>query len=105
MTPPIRPVDEDVLKQVIAFDALLHATAGAPMDRERGYDRLRLLLTMIEGRRKADIASGKLEKGGRASNLETFHSTLRVNESRPAELGQQPEASLAWRRGDPPCEA
>ena len=51
------------------------------------------------------IASGKLEKGGRDSNSETFRATLRVNESRPAELGQQPEASLAWRRGDPPCEA
>ena len=25
-----------------------------------------------------------------------FIATLRVNESRPAELGQQPEASLAW---------
>jgi hypothetical protein len=25
-----------------------------------------------------------------------FVATLRVNESRPAELGQQPEASLAW---------
>jgi hypothetical protein len=44
------------------------------------------------------IASGKLEKGGRGSNSETFHATLRVNESRPAELGQQPEASLAWGR-------
>jgi hypothetical protein len=44
------------------------------------------------------IASGKLEKGGRDSNSETFHATLRVNESRPAELSQQPEASLAWWR-------
>jgi hypothetical protein len=44
------------------------------------------------------IASGKLEKGGRGSNSETFHATLRVNESRPAELGQRPEASLAWGR-------
>jgi hypothetical protein len=42
------------------------------------------------------MASGKLEKGERDSNSETFHATLRVNESRPAELGQQPEASLAW---------
>ena len=25
-----------------------------------------------------------------------FVATLRVNESRPAELGQQPEASFAW---------
>src|SRR5208337_4992092 len=44
------------------------------------------------------IASGKLEKGERDSNSETFHATLRVNESRPAKLGQQPEASLAWWR-------
>ena len=26
-------------------------------------------------------------------------------QSRPVELGQQPEASLAWSRGDPGCEA
>jgi hypothetical protein len=43
------------------------------------------------------LASGKLEKGG--SDLE--HGNLSsqpcgLNESRPAELGQQPEASLAW---------
>ena len=53
-------------------------------------------MTMFE--KTGVIASGKLEKGGRDSNSETFHATLRVNESRPAELGQQPEASLAWGR-------
>jgi hypothetical protein len=57
------------------------------------------------GEKGGVIASGKLEKGGRDSNSETFHATLRVNESRPAELGQQPEASFAWWRGDLPCEA
>jgi hypothetical protein len=31
--------------------------------------------------------------------------TLRGTDPRPAELGQQPEASLAWCRGDPDCEA
>ena len=41
------------------------------------------------------IVSGKLEKGERDSNSETLHATLRVNESRPVELGQQPEAKLA----------
>ena len=56
-------------------------------------------------RGKGVIASAKLEKGGRGSNSETFYATLRVNESRPAELGQQPEASFALWRGDPPCEA
>src|SRR4051812_48598777 len=45
---------------------------------------------------KGAIASGKLEKGERDSNSETFHATLRVIEFRPAELGQRPEASLAW---------
>ena len=55
MTPddaPARPVDEDILKQVMACDALLHVTSGkpsgSPMERDRGYDRLRLLLTMLE---------------------------------------------------------
>ena len=51
------------------------------------------------------IASGKLGKGGRASNSETFRWNPAGNQSRPAEPGQQPEASLAWWRGDPPCEA
>jgi hypothetical protein len=31
--------------------------------------------------------------------------TLWGSDPRPAELGQRPEASLAWRRGDPDCEA
>jgi hypothetical protein len=51
-----------------------------------------------DGAKIGVIASGKLEKGGRGSNSETVHATLRVNESRPAELGQQPEARLAWGR-------
>ena len=34
-----------------------------------------------------------------------FVGALRGNDPRPAELGQQPEASLARRRGDPAREA
>src|SRR5262245_6772167 len=45
--------------------------------------------------------SGKLEKGGRDSNAETFPATQRVNESRPAEPSQQPEARLAWGEATP----
>ena len=41
--------------------------------------------------RKARERRKRLELGNLSSR------TLRVNESRPAELGQQPEASLAWR--------
>jgi hypothetical protein len=41
----------------------------------------------------------------RLETRKPFIATLRVNESRPAKLGQQPEASLAWWRGNPPCEA
>jgi transposase len=69
------------------------------------YRRTGLIQPRPHGGGNPAIASGKLERGGRGSNSETFHATLRVNESRPAELGQQPEASLAWWRGDLPCEA
>ena len=37
--------------------------------------------------------------------IETFHRNPAGNQSRPVEPGQQPEASLAWRAGDHPCEA
>jgi len=43
-------------------------------------------------------------KGGRAES-ETFCSDPAGNQSCPVELGQQPEASLAWRWGDPAHEA
>ena len=36
---------------------------------------------------------------------ETFRWNPAGNEARPEESGQQPEASLAWCRGDPACEA
>ena len=44
------------------------------------------------------VASGKLGKGGRdvGSNSETFRWNPVGNQSHPGELGQQPEASLAW---------
>ena len=45
-----------------------------------------------------EVASGKLGKGGRdvGSNSETFRWNPVGNQSHPGELGQQPEASLAW---------
>ena len=42
---------------------------------------------------------------GKLCNAETFRRDPAGNQPRPAELGQQPEASLAWCRGDPGCEA
>ncbi len=38
-------------------------------------------------------------------SLETFRRNPAGGQSRPAELGQQPEASLAWWTGNCPCEA
>ena len=38
-------------------------------------------------------------------HLETFRWNPAGNQARPEELGQQPEASLAWCRGNPACEA
>ena len=43
--------------------------------------------------------------GKEEAKAETFHRNPAGNQSRPAEPGQQPEASLAWWRGDPHCEA
>ena len=36
---------------------------------------------------------------------ETFRWNPAGSQARPEESGQQPEASLAWCRGDPACEA
>jgi len=49
-------------------------------------------------------APGKLGKGG-SHKRKPFDETPRGIDPRPAEPGQRPEASLAWCRGDPGCEA
>ena len=52
------------------------------------------------------LASGRLGTGGRDSaNRKPFAGTRQGTKSRLAKPGQQPEASLAWWWGDPPCEA
>jgi hypothetical protein len=40
-----------------------------------------------------------------AHNLKPFVGNPAGNQSRPVELDQQPEASLAWWVGNCPCEA
>ena len=50
-------------------------------------------------------APGKLGKGGSDVTRKPFDGTLRGTNPRPAELGQQPEVSLAWGGGNPHCEA
>ena len=47
----------------------------------------------------------KAQKRRIATNLKPFVGNPAGNQSRPVELDQQPEASLAWWVGDPPCEA
>ena len=54
-----------------------------------------------EAAASAPRSSGKEE----SLKLETFRRNPAGNQSRPAEPGQQPEASLAWWAGDRPCEA
>jgi hypothetical protein len=65
-------------------------------------------------RRKVDDGAGgllsrqeKLGKGGSdvGSITETFRWNPVGNQSHPVELGQQPEASLAWTGSNPGCEA
>ena len=56
------------------------------------------------GEKKTDIAprsSGEEDSG----SLKPFRWNPAGNQSRPVEPDQQPEASLAWRVGDHPCEA
>src|SRR5512135_1321201 len=49
-------------------------------------------------------APGKLGKGG-SDVAETLRRDPVGNQPRPVKLGQRPEASLAWCRGNPGCEA
>src|SRR5271165_67544 len=46
--------------------------------------------------KRTDIAPRNLGKEDETRTQKPFIGTLRVNESRPVEPGQQPEASLAW---------
>jgi hypothetical protein len=55
-----------------------------------------------EHRDKPNLAS-RLPYG--EATAETFHWDLAGNQPRPVEPGRRPEASLAWCRGDPGCEA
>jgi hypothetical protein len=55
-----------------------------------------------EHRDKPNLAS-RLPYG--EAIAETFRWDLAGNQPRPAELGQQPGASLAWRPGNRRCEA
>src|SRR4051794_5072998 len=45
---------------------------------------------------EATLRQEAWERRTRLETLKPFTGTLWVNESHPAELGQQPEASLAW---------
>ena len=56
-----------------------------------------------QGKKANCVRQESLGKGKRL-NAETFRGTLRVTNP-PGRAGQQPEASLAWCRGDPRCEA
>ena len=55
-------------------------------------------------RERLGLCAKKLGKGGKLV-LETFHQNPAGSQSCPVELDQQPEASLAWRVGNPLCEA
>ena len=53
---------------------------------------------------RSDLAPRSSEKEDRLKR-ETFHRNPAGNQSRPAEPGQQPEASLAWWTGDRPLRS
>jgi hypothetical protein len=55
----------------------------------------------FKGSDLAPRSSGKED----SLKLETFRWNPAGNQSRPVELDQQPEASLAWWVGNCPCEA
>ena len=74
-----------------------------------GKGRIRLPVTAVasrahEPRSKTYLAS-RLPYEEAIVTRKPFVGTLRGIDPRPAELGQRPEASLAWCRGDPGCEA
>src|SRR5207245_3557539 len=53
------------------------------------------------------VRQAKPGKGGRdvSAISETFRGSPAGNQPRPAEVGHQPEPSVAWWRSDPRCEA
>src|SRR5436190_13909953 len=53
------------------------------------------------------VRQAKPGKGGRDVSVisETFRRGPAGNQPRPAEVGHQPEPSVAWWRSDPRCEA
>ncbi len=54
---------------------------------------------------RSDLAPRSSGKEDSLKNLKPFVGNPAGNQSRPVELDQQPEASLAWRVGNCPCEA
>src|SRR5208337_5374103 len=66
---------------------------------------VRLLVSaLLSAKQSTDIAprsSGEED----SRSLKPFRWNPAGNQSRPVEPDQQPEASLAWRVGDHPCEA
>jgi hypothetical protein len=50
------------------------------------------------------VRQAKPGKGG-GDDLKPFVGTQRVTNTRPERLASHPEASLAWRWGNPSCEA
>ena len=63
----------------------------------------RAVVDVCHAKRCSDIAprsSGEED----SRSLKPFRWNPAGNQSRPVELDQQPEASLAWRVGDHPCE-
>jgi hypothetical protein len=73
-------------------------TLETPLDKQGSFRDGKLVMCPC-----ATLNLGK-EDGCRI-HLETFRWNPAGNQARPEELGQQPEASLAWCRGDPACEA
>ena len=58
--------------------------------------------TQVYPARETNEAVGREED---SRSLKPFRWNPAGNQSRPVELDQQPEASLAWWVGDHPCEA
>ena len=64
----------------------------------------RAVVVVRRAKRCSDIAQEARERRIDGS-LKPFRWNPAGNQSRPVEPDQQPEASLAWRVGDHPCEA
>ena len=95
----------EIMSTMTVLVKSIKSTCRVKYATEKDHPRGASLILLVSRGSWVFLRQESSRKGEVARTQKPFVATLRVNESRPAELGQQPETSLAWWRGDPPCEA